>query len=199
MYIIVGLGNPGKKYNSTWHNLGFMAIDRLAEKYDFSFKAGKGEFYSASGFINYEKVLLVKPITFMNLSGKAIKQVIDFYKLEDLKGLVIVYDDININLGNIRLRERGSAGGHNGLKSIISNLGTNEFQRLRLGFKTPVIEDWLNRNRALLPDIVLSKIPSKLEKEIPALLDLSIESLEYLIEEKSFTRAMNKYNKIGEV
>jgi len=199
LYIIVGLGNPGKKYNSTWHNLGFMAIDRLAEKYDFSFKAGKGEFYSASGFINYEKVLLVKPITFMNLSGKAIKQVIDFYKLEDLSGLIVVYDDISINLGNIRLRERGSAGGHNGLKSIISNLGTNEFQRLRMGFKTPAIEDWLNRNRALLPDIVLSKIPSKLEKEIIPLLDLSLESLEYLIEEKSFTRAMNRYNKIGEV
>jgi len=199
LYIIIGLGNPGKKYNSTWHNLGFMVIDRLADKYDFSFKAGKGEFYSASGFINYEKVLLVKPITFMNQSGKAIKQIIDFYKLEDLSKLIVIYDDINIPLGNIRLRERGSAGGHNGLKSLISNLGNNEFQRLRVGFKTTIIEDWLNRNRSLLPDIVLSKIPSKLEKDIPKLLDLSIESLEYFIDEKSFSRTMNRYNKIGEV
>ncbi len=199
MYIIVGLGNPGKKYNATWHNLGFMVVDRLADKYDFSFKAEKGEFYSASGFINYEKVLLVKPVTYMNHSGKAVKQVVDFYKLEDLNKVIVVYDDISINLGNIRLRERGSAGGHNGLKSIISNLGTNEFQRLRVGFKTPMIEDWLNRNRSLLPDIVLSRIPSKLEKDILKLIDLSVESLEYLLGEKNFTRAMNKYNKIGEV
>ncbi|NOR44316.1 MAG: aminoacyl-tRNA hydrolase, partial [Candidatus Delongbacteria bacterium] len=138
MQIIIGLGNPGAKYSNTWHNLGFMSVDRFAIKHDLNYKAGKGKYYSATGFVNFKKVVIVKPVTYMNFSGIAVKEILAYYDAE-VSDVLIVYDDINLDIGSIRLRKSGTAGGHNGIKSIINALGTNEFPRSRIGFRTSTI------------------------------------------------------------
>jgi len=134
MYIIAGLGNPGKEYDGTRHNIGFAIVDLLEEKMERSFgwKAGKGEYYYAKGVIANEEIILVKPITYMNLSGRAVRDVLAFFKCE-ISGLIVICDDIAIPLGQLRLRLYGSDGGHNGLTSIIYELGTDQFARLRFG------------------------------------------------------------------
>lgn len=133
MYIIAGLGNPGIKYRNTRHNAGFMALDALAEKYHIPVKEKKFRGVIGSGVIEGEKVLLVKPHTFMNLSGECIREVINYYKIEEKTNLIVISDDINLDIGAIRIRKKGSAGGHNGLKNIILHLGHDEFHRIRMG------------------------------------------------------------------
>ena len=133
MFLVVGLGNYPKEYELTRHNIGFMCIDNLANKYDVSFKAeAKFKADVASCMINYEKVILVKPLTYMNLSGEAIQKIGSFYKIEP-ENILIVYDDLSLDLGKFRFRANGSDGGHNGIKSIIQQLGTNKFPRLKVG------------------------------------------------------------------
>jgi len=136
MKIVVGLGNPGKKYDGTRHNVGFAVVDALAEgpgvsAFQDRFEAEIAEFHEADG-----KVLLVKPATFMNLSGRAVRQVLDFYQLTPAD-LLVVCDDINLPLGKLRFRARGTHGGHNGLRDIQSHLGTTEYARLRIGVDAP--------------------------------------------------------------
>lgn len=133
MYIIAGLGNPGIKYKNTRHNAGFMVIDALAEKYHISVKEKKFRAVIGSGAIEGEKVILVKPHTFMNLSGECVQEIINYYKIEEKTNLIIISDDINLDVGAIRIRKKGSAGGHNGLKNIILHLGHDEFNRIRVG------------------------------------------------------------------
>jgi len=133
MKLFVGLGNPGRKYNQTRHNVGFMAIDVLATKWDIPMteeKKFKGFFGSAH--INGEKVLLLKPTTYMNLSGESVQSVMDFYDLED-QDIVVIYDDLDLDVGRVRLRYKGSSGGHNGIKSIILHMATQEFNRIKIG------------------------------------------------------------------
>jgi len=134
MYVFVGLGNPGKEYDGTRHNIGFAIVDILEQKLERSsgWRAGKGEYYYAKGVISGEDIILVKPITYMNLSGRAVRDVIAFFKAE-ISEIVVICDDIAIPLGQLRLRLSGSDGGHNGLSSIIYELGTDEFARLRFG------------------------------------------------------------------
>lgn len=134
MYTFVGLGNPGKDYDGTRHNIGFAIVDALEQKLERSsgWKAGKGEYYYAKGVLAGEDTVLVKPITYMNLSGRAVRDVLAFFKGE-ISNLVVICDDIAIPLGQLRLRLRGSDGGHNGLTSVIYELGTDEFTRLRFG------------------------------------------------------------------
>ncbi len=192
MQIIIGLGNPGAKYSNTWHNLGFMAVDKFAQKHGLNYKAGKGKYYSATGFVNLKKVVIVKPVTYMNLSGIAVKEILAYYDA-DIDDVLIVYDDINLDIGSIRMRRSGTAGGHNGIKSIINALGTNEFPRLRIGFRTNVIESILERNPDILPDVVLGRIPEKLNEEIEISLDRSVDSLEFMIE-NGIERTMNTFN-----
>ena len=134
MYIFVGLGNPGKEYDGTRHNIGFAIVDLLEQKLVRSsgWKAGKGEHYFAKGVIGAEDIILAKPITYMNLSGRAVRDLLSFYKGE-ISNLIVICDDIAIPLGQLRLRLEGSDGGHNGLSSIIYELGTDEFARLRFG------------------------------------------------------------------
>jgi PTH1 family peptidyl-tRNA hydrolase len=135
MFLIVGLGNPGDDYAQTRHNLGFMLIDKLAAEAGISVKRRECQSLIGSGIIEGERVKLVKPQTFMNLSGEAVSCLTSKYEIEATKSLIVISDDLALPFGVIRLRQRGSAGGHNGLKSIIASLGTNEFMRLRIGIQ----------------------------------------------------------------
>ncbi len=133
MYVICGLGNPGKEYEHTRHNTGFDTVDMLAEKYDISIKELKHKGIIGKGIINGQKVILVKPLTFMNSSGDCVRAVTDFYKVDVERELIVIYDDIALPPGRIRVRPKGSAGGHNGVKSIIARLGGESFPRVRVG------------------------------------------------------------------
>lgn len=133
MFVIVGLGNPGKKYENTRHNVGFMAIDALAEKYGISMSEKKHKAICGTGVIEGVKVLLVKPQTYMNLSGESVGEVMNFYKLDPEEDMMVIFDDISLAPGNIRIRKKGSAGGHNGIKSLIAHMGTQAFLRIKIG------------------------------------------------------------------
>lgn len=139
MKMIVGLGNPGKKYENTKHNVGFMAIDYLIKELGVHSHTSKSSKFNAliiEARANGNKVLLVKPLTFMNLSGEAVRPILDWYKV-DLDDVAIIYDDLDLPLGKIRIREKGSSGGHNGIKSIIQHVGTDIFKRFRVGISHP--------------------------------------------------------------
>jgi PTH1 family peptidyl-tRNA hydrolase len=192
MQVIIGLGNPGSRYTDTWHNLGYISVDRFAQKHGLLFKAGKGKFYAASGFFNSKKILLVKPTTYMNLSGTAVSEILNYFEV-GVSDILVVYDDINISLGTIRMRKSGTAGGHNGIKSIIGSLDTLDFARLRIGFKTDQISSILANNPAVLPDLVLAKIPSVLHEDILISIDRSVEAIEFFLD-NGIDRAMNTYN-----
>lgn len=133
MFIIAGLGNPGKRYENTRHNVGFDAIDELVDRYRIPGSGVSHKAMYGKGMIEGQKVILAKPLTFMNLSGEAIRGLVDYYKIDPEEELLVIYDDISLEPGNIRIRKKGSAGGHNGIKSIIAQLGTQNFQRIRIG------------------------------------------------------------------
>lgn len=133
MYAIIGLGNPDKKYEKTRHNVGFDVIDELAEQMGIEVKTKRHKALCGIGIIGSEKVVLVKPQTYMNLSGESVRAVMDFYKLDAKSDIIVVSDDISLPVGKIRIRTKGSAGGHNGLKSIISHAGTDGFTRIKVG------------------------------------------------------------------
>jgi len=136
MKIVVGLGNPGAEYENHRHNVGFMVLDRFARKHGFEFAQKKFRAQVAEGFLGGEKVLLARPMTFMNLSGESVGPLVSFFKIP-LDSLLVVADDLDIPLGEIRIRPKGGSGGHNGLKSVIRHLGTQEFPRLRVGIGRP--------------------------------------------------------------
>ena len=132
MYIIAGLGNPGKKYENTKHNVGFLTVDILAEKLGIRVSKIRHKALTGEGFIGTEKVLLVKPQTYMNHSGESIREVLSFYKA-DPENLIVIYDDIDLPMGSLRIRKKGSAGTHNGMKSIIYQIASEDFPRVRVG------------------------------------------------------------------
>lgn len=183
MKLIVGLGNPGKKYEGTRHNMGFMAVDLFSDmakidvdKEVFSGLLGRGKVFD-------EDVLVFKPTTFMNLSGTAVSQVVHYFKIEK-EDIIVVYDDMAIAPGNIRLRLNGSSGGHKGMQNIIEQLGTSDIKRIRVGIGEPTYDT---------VDFVLSK-PLKEEKE---LIDGALENAANAIKEalkSGFDRAMNRFN-----
>ena len=133
MKIIAGLGNPTKEYEGTRHNIGFSVIDLLADQYNIHMNEKKHKAICGKGMIEGEKVLLVKPQTYMNLSGESIAEAVSFYKLDPEEDLIVIYDDIDLDVGRLRIRAKGSAGGHNGMKNIIAHLGTQVFARIRVG------------------------------------------------------------------
>lgn len=133
MYIIVGLGNPGKEYAHTRHNVGFDTLDVLADKWNIDISVRKHKALIGKGMIEGQKVILAKPQTYMNLSGECVRELLDFYKVDETSELIIIYDDISLAPGQLRIRVKGSAGGHNGVKSIISHLGGQEFLRIKVG------------------------------------------------------------------
>ena len=132
MYLIVGLGNPGTEYAATRHNIGFDMITYLSDKYRIPMRGKEGKAIVGKGFIEGQKVMLAQPQTFMNLSGESVRALMDYYKLTE-EEVVIIYDDISMPVGQVRIRPKGSAGGHNGIKSIIQHLGTQEFPRIKIG------------------------------------------------------------------
>lgn len=161
MYLIVGLGNPGKEYAGTRHNAGYEVVELLAER--LNVKLNKLKFNSVYGetFINGEKVLLVKPVTYMNRSGIAVSEIMNFYKIP-IDKLIVIYDDIDIPLGTLRIRQKGSSGTHNGMKSIIKSIGSEEFPRIRVG---------IGRNDNMdLADYVLQNFPHRREMKFYPLL-----------------------------
>ncbi|AFU16188.1 peptidyl-tRNA hydrolase [Bacillus toyonensis] len=185
MKLIVGLGNPGREYELTRHNIGFMAIDELAKRWNISLNEQKFKGVFGAGFVNGEKVILLKPLTYMNLSGESIRPLMDYYKI-DVDDFVVMYDDLDIPVGKLRLRMKGSAGGHNGVKSTISHLGTQEFQRIRMGIDRP-------KNGMKVVDYVLGRFTSE---EIPDV-NHSIEKAADACEEwlnKPFLQIMNTFN-----
>ena len=133
MYIIAGLGNPGKEYENTRHNIGFDVIDRLAEEENIAVMESKHKALIGKGYVAGQKVILAKPQTFMNLSGESIREIVDYYKVDDTTELIVISDDISLDVGQLRIRKKGSAGGHNGIKNIIANLGTDVFPRIKIG------------------------------------------------------------------
>lgn len=133
MNIIVGLGNPGKEYEHTRHNIGFCVIDALAEAYRINVTDKKHKALIGKGMIDGKKVVLAKPQTYMNLSGESIRALLDYYKADERSELIVIYDDISLDVGKLRIRKKGSAGGHNGIKSILAHLGHDEFTRIKIG------------------------------------------------------------------
>lgn len=133
MYIIVGLGNPGKEYVNTRHNIGFDVVDMLAEQEGISVLEKKHKAIIGKGYVAGQKCVLVKPHTYMNLSGESVRDVIDYYKVDETTELIVISDDISLDVGQLRIRKKGSAGGHNGLKNIIAHLGHDTFCRVKMG------------------------------------------------------------------
>ena len=133
MFVIVVLGNPGKEYENTRHNAGFGSIDEIAKKNNISVTENDFNALIGKGYIGGQKVILVKPQTYMNNSGEAVRKVTDYFKVDPTSELIIIYDDISLDVGMLRIRDKGSAGGHNGIKSIIAHLGTQEFLRIKVG------------------------------------------------------------------
>ena len=158
MWLVAGLGNPGTRYYKTWHNMGFLAIDLLAEKTGITIGKSKFDGEYGKGRIAGQDVILLKPFTYMNNSGISVAACAKFFKIEP-KNIIVVYDDIDIARGKIRVRTKGSAGTHNGMRSIIEHLGTNEFPRVRIG-TGPVPENWD------LVDYVLSNVPEEQRMEV---------------------------------
>ncbi|MDM8235125.1 aminoacyl-tRNA hydrolase [[Ruminococcus] torques] len=133
MFIIAGLGNPDRQYEGTRHNAGFDVIDRIAEKYNIAVDTKRHRAYIGKGIIEGQKVILAKPQTYMNLSGESIRSLVDYYKVDEENELLVIYDDISLDVGQLRIRAKGSAGGHNGIKNIIAHLGTQTFPRIKVG------------------------------------------------------------------
>lgn len=133
MYLIVGLGNPGREYQNTRHNIGFEVIETLAEEEKIVMLEHKHKAVIGKGYIGGEKVILAKPQTYMNLSGESVREILDYYKIDEKENLIVISDDISLPPGKLRIRKKGSAGGHNGLKNIIAHLGHDEFMRVKMG------------------------------------------------------------------
>ena len=185
MKIIVGLGNPGKQYEKTRHNVGFEVIDELAKKWSISLDQAKHKGIYGVGTVRGEKVLLLKPLTYMNLSGESISAVMHFFKVE-VADVIIIYDDLDLPPGKIRLRQKGSAGGHNGIKSTIAHLGTQEFNRIRIGIGRPI-------GRMPVPDYVLGRFSKEDWEQVGATIEKSAAACETWLE-KPFVQVMNEYN-----
>ena len=189
MRIVVGLGNPGRRYQGTRHNIGFAVADEVAHRGQAEFESGRGETLTARVGRGPAALLVVKPLTMMNLSGEAVAAVAGFYKV-DPSAMLVAADDVNLPLGRLRLRAGGTAGGHNGLKSIIGCLGTEEFPRLRVGVGR-------GDPRRDLADHVLAVFDSDERDEVDRAIARAADAVETFLAE-GIEAAMNRYNRAGE-
>ncbi len=187
MYLIAGLGNPTKQYEHTRHNIGFDTITYLADHYHISMNTKKFQGICGSGYIEGQKVLLLMPQTYMNLSGQSVSEAAAFYKLDPAAEVIVIYDDIALEPGNIRVRKKGSAGGHNGIKNIIAHLGTQEFQRIRIGVgEKPKEYD--------LADYVLGRFSAADRKLVEEAFANAADAVRLMVQGKT-DEAMNLYNR----
>ena len=185
MFLIVGLGNPESEYANTRHNMGFDTINKLAKQYEIEINKNKFKGIYGIGMIENEKVILLKPQTYMNLSGESIIEIIQFYKIS-LENIIVIYDDMDIEPGKIKIRKKGSAGGHNGMKSIIQMLGTDEFTRIRIGIGRPMHSgDEINHVIGAIPEEEIPKLNEGIEKAKEAVIEILKNGVD---------NAMNKFN-----
>ena len=185
MYIIVGLGNPEPEYSNTRHNMGFDVINKLACKHEISLNRTKFNAIYGTGIIEGEKVILIKPQTYMNNSGEAVKEFVNFYK-EPLDNIIVIYDDMDTDIGSIRVRAKGGPGSHNGMKSIVNNLNSEDFPRIRVGIGRP--KDEFDRI-----DYVIGKIDDEEFVNLQNGQDLAVKAVEYWIK-NGIDNTMNVYN-----
>ena len=187
MYIIAGLGNPTQQYDHTRHNIGFDTITYLADRYHITMNTKKFQAICGTGVSEGQKVLLLKPQTYMNLSGNSIGEAVNFYKLDPATEVIVIYDDIALEPGYIRVRKKGSAGGHNGIKDIIAHLGTQEFQRIRVGVgEKPKDYD--------LAAYVLGHFAAEDRKKVEEAIAQAADAVELMVQDRA-DEAMNLYNK----
>lgn len=185
MKIIVGLGNPTREYEGTRHNVGFSVIYAISDKYNIKVDTKKHKALIGKGIIEGEKVILAMPQTYMNLSGESVRELIDYYKCDN-EDVIVIYDDISLDVGKLRIRAKGSAGGHNGIKSIISHLGTQEFPRIKVGVgEKPARMD--------LADYVLGRFSKEEQPLIRESADKASDAVALMLKE-GISAAMNKFN-----
>ena len=187
MYLVVGLGNTDNKYLKTMHNMGFMAIDLIAQNLgvEFNKKALKGTFVQTQ--IGGEKVILLKPLTYMNLSGDCVQEFLNYYKISPQK-LIVIYDDIDIGIGSVRIRKKGSAGTHNGMRDIVNKINSQDFMRIRIGIKPTEF-------KGDLIDYVLSNMNKEDEITFKNVFNNVCEAVKMLVSNKPIDEVMNKFSK----
>ena len=185
MKVVIGLGNPGKKYEKTRHNIGFIAVDNLRKKMNISDEREKFQAFVSEKNIDGEKVIFFKPQTFMNLSGNAVIEIINFYKLDPKKDIIVIYDDMDLSFGDIRIREKGSSGGHNGIKSIISHIG-EEFIRIKCG---------IGAKEKDAVEHVLGEFNQTEQKNLDKILENINNCIVEILNVQNLDRIMQKYNK----
>ncbi len=186
MYIIAGLGNPGRQYANTRHNVGFMALDLLGQRHNIGYPEDGHKSMFGKGRIGSEKVVLVKPLTFMNLSGEALVSICNYYKIDVSSELIVIYDDIDLDPGVLRIRKSGSAGGHNGMKNIVKMLGTQEFMRVRIGVGAKP-KGWD------LADYVLAQLNDEDSGPIKDGVEHAADAVEMILSD-GIDMAMNRFN-----
>jgi aminoacyl-tRNA hydrolase len=185
MYLIVGLGNPEEEYSKTRHNMGFNTVNKIAKEYNIEVNKKKFDALYGEGFIENEKVILLKPQTYMNLSGKSIVQVVNFYKIP-MENVFVIYDDIDIEPSKIKIRKKGSSGSHNGMKSVIAELQTENFARIRVGIGKPKYkDDMINYVIGAIPEEEISMLDEGTTKAAKAMVSIIKDGID---------TAMNKFN-----
>ncbi len=185
MKLIIGLGNPGKQYDYTRHNIGFECIDALSKKWDAPLNQMKFNGMYATVHRPEGKVILLKPLTYMNLSGESVRPLMDYFDI-DIEDIIVIYDDLDLETGKLRLRQKGSAGGHNGIKSLIHHLGTQEFNRIRVGISRPPAG-------MKVVDYVLAKFSKEDELAIEQAIEKTVSAVEASLSKK-FLDVMSEYN-----
>ena len=184
MYVIAGLGNPGRQYEKTRHNMGFMVADVFAAAHGIDVRRIKHKALVGEGRIGGEKVLVVKPQTYMNLSGESLREVVNYYDVP-MENLIVIYDDMDLEIGALRIRKKGSSGSHNGMKSVIYQLQSDEFPRIRIGIGSPAEDDW--------KDFVTGQVTDKEAKILSETIENAADALECIITD-GIDIAMNKFN-----
>lgn len=188
MFLVAGLGNPGLQYENTRHNVGFQVIDLISGKYNITVNRTKFKGICGEGFIGSEKVMLLKPSTYMNLSGESISQAAEFYKIP-VENIIVIHDDVSLDVGRMRIRKGGSAGGHNGIKDVIACMGSDQFVRIKIGVGEPKID---------LIAYVLGKIPDEEKTILDKMYGYASDAVETIIKSGN-GEAMNRFNGIREI
>lgn len=185
MYLIVGLGNPEEEYSNTRHNMGFDTINKISKEYNIEINKNKFKGIYGTGMIENEKVILLKPQTYMNLSGESIIEAIKFYKI-DINKIIVIYDDIDVKPGKIKIRKKGGSGSHNGMKSVINCLGSQEFSRIRVGIGMP-------EHKNDMINYVIGKVPNEEFEKLDEGTKIAKEAVVEIIK-NGIDIAMNKFN-----